>query len=365
MRNGDRSTIVFWILLTQILLYQTSYAQPNPIVLKFDFTKPEIVKNAFVHENINYDSVRVKSLNVYGAPGQPIMPFQTVRILLPQDGSLESIQVSTGHKITLDGRYKIEYGKPVISKVFKPHLVLEAKPDKDIYSSMSPFPDTLYARLPLQNFRGHKILILNLYPVQYIPKEGLISYFQDMTVKVNLKPTIKISPLFRNLAKDRAEVIKKVDNADMVDTYTKKLEGPHIGCICDPLESYDYVIITNNALKNSSGDYTFQDLVAHKAQKGIQTTIVTVEEIEADPDYRWNGTYGDGSPFFNDTASHIRNFIKDAYINWEIDYVLLGGDGDGFKFCKRLIEGHQINVWSINGDCHFVQGQSFPLASTF
>jgi hypothetical protein len=44
MRNGDRSEIVFWVLLTQILLCQTSYAQPNPIVLKFDFPKPEIVK---------------------------------------------------------------------------------------------------------------------------------------------------------------------------------------------------------------------------------------------------------------------------------------------------------------------------------
>lgn len=332
MKEGHEARLTFLVLLSGIFLCQISYGQPPQVVMEFHFAQPEIVKNVFTYGDVTYDSVRVKSLDVYGAPGKPIMPFKTVKVLLPQGGNLESIQVSTGKKITLDGRYTIEYGKPVISKVFKPHLIREAKPDNEIYSSMSPFPDTLYARLPLQNFRGYKILIVNLYPVQYIPKQGSLSYFQDMIVKVNLKPTVKISPLFRNLAKDRAEVIRKVDNADMVDTYTHKLEGPHKGCICDPSESYDYVIITNNALKNSSGDYTFQDLVVHKAQKGIQATIVTVEEIEADPDYRWNGMYGDGSPFFDDTAAHIRNFIKDAHNNWEIEYVLLGGDGDGFKF---------------------------------
>jgi len=45
---------------------------------------------------------------------------------------------------------------------------------------------------------------------------------------------------------------------------------------------------------------------------------------------RWDVWRRDGCaiPEFNDTAAHIRNFIKDAYQNWGIEYVLLGGDGD-------------------------------------
>jgi hypothetical protein len=40
--------------------------------------------------------------------------------------------------------------------------------------------------------------------------------------------------------------------------------------------------------------------------------------------------FGDGlgSPKFNDTQAHIRNFIKDAYQNWGTQYVLLGGDDE-------------------------------------
>jgi len=92
------------------------------------------------------------------------------------------------------------------------------------------------------------------------------------------------------------------------------------------------VIITNNDLKNSSGDPNYHDLVGWKEQKGVSATIVTVEEIMADPDYDCDGIYGDGcgtGDDFNDTQAHIRNFIKDAYQNWGAEYVLLGGDGDG------------------------------------
>ena len=49
----------------------------------------------------------------------------------------------------------------------------------------------------------------------------------------------------------------------------------------------------------------------------MSTTIVTVDQITSDPSY--NG---------NDTQEEIRNFIIDAYNNWEIEYVLLGGDAD-------------------------------------
>jgi hypothetical protein len=56
--------------------------------------------------------------------------------------------------------------------------------------------------------------------------------------------------------------------------------------------------------------------MASKIAKGISATIVTVEDIYADYQGR-------------DNQEQIRNFIRDAYENWETRYVLLGGDGDG------------------------------------
>ncbi|MDP2926416.1 MAG: C25 family cysteine peptidase [Nanoarchaeota archaeon] len=330
MKKRGKLKLIFLILLGVIFLSQSVYAQTTQIVLKLDFPEPKIIKNVFIHDNLTYDSILIESLERYGNPGMPIMPLRTVRVLVPQGKDVQNIEIIAGKKITLDVKYKIEYGKTQV-----PHcsnLTPETKPNKEIYSSTKLFPDKLYSQLPLQNFRGYKILIINLYPVQYIPKEGLISYFEDMTVKVNLKPTLEINPFFRNLSKDKAEIIKIVDNPNDVDTYTKKIIRSHKGCIPDPSESYDYVIITNNELNVSSGAYTFQDLVNWKNQTGINATIVTVEQIKNDSDYYCDGTYGDGcgtGSQFNDTQAMIRNFIKDAYENWETEYVLLGGDGDG------------------------------------
>lgn len=248
MKNRGELGLISLVLVSVIFLSQTSYAQPTPIVLKFDFREPKIVKNVFVYDNITYDSILMKSLDRYGAPGKPVMPFKTVRILIPQDSDLESTEIISGKKVTLDGIYRIEYGKTPIP--FGSNLTPETKPNREIYSSTTPFPDRLYSQLPLQNFRGYKILVLNLYPVQYIPKECLISYFEDMTVKVNLKPTLEISPLFRNLPKDRAEIIKKVDNPDAVDTYNRKQSISHRGCICNPNESYPVGDINHDCYVN-------------------------------------------------------------------------------------------------------------------
>ncbi|HDL64830.1 MAG TPA: hypothetical protein ENH12_05515, partial [Proteobacteria bacterium] len=64
----------------------------------------------------------------------------------------------------------------------------------------------------------------------------------------------------------------------------------------------------------------------HRISRGVSSTIVTVEDIVADPDYRWDGIYGDNVAWADDTAARIRNFIRDAYQNWETEYILLGGD---------------------------------------
>jgi len=336
MRRRNGSGSVFTTMLTIIFLAQGVCAQTSSIVLNFDFQKPRIVKNVFTYENKSYDSVQVESLNRHGSPGQPIMPFKTAKILLPQDRDLQSIEVIGGKKITLDGTYRINYGKTPVPLSMAPrssssNLNLETEPIQQIYSASTPFPEKCYRALPLQNLRGYKILVLNLYPVQYIPKEGLISYFAGMTVKVHLKPALKVSPLFRNLPGDKEKTIQMVDNPGAANSYTEIPERSHEGCIADPCDSYDYVIITSNELKNSEGTYTFEDLIDSKNQKGVAATIVTVEEIIADSDYDCDGMYGDGcsGELFNDKAAHIRNFIKDAYQNWGTEYVLLGGDGDG------------------------------------
>ncbi len=114
------------------------------------------------------------------------------------------------------------------------------------------------------------------------------------------------------------------------------------GSVVDPTDSYEYVIITTSALQEA-----FEEFKLFKLQQGVRTTIITVEDILACPAYEWDGEFGDGFPFFDDLQCKIRNFIKDAYMNWGIDYVLLGGDDNliphrGF-YC--YIPGAGFPVW--------------------
>jgi hypothetical protein len=310
------------------------------IELSFDFLRLTFGKNR------GYDTVVVSGLHNHGMPGEPILPFKTVKILLPEGKDVSSVNVTASDKVMLDGSFRVEPGQksvPLIdgidetetnkqisqesSKPLPYNTVLKNKqdrtqPNQTIYSSSEPFPGKLYDGLGVQVFRGYRILIVNLYPVQYIPKTGEIYYFKEMGVTVETK-NAETCTMFRGLQKDEEATEKMVDNPEIVEIYKGKTKDVQYSSIVNSLDSYDYVIITNNALNSSTGAYTFQDLADFKNSKGIATTIVNAENILNESAY-WNS-----NPLFNDTQAVIRNFIIDAYMNWGIEYVLLGGDGDG------------------------------------
>ncbi|PKP59855.1 MAG: hypothetical protein CVT89_00775 [Candidatus Altiarchaeales archaeon HGW-Altiarchaeales-2] len=297
------------------------------------FSEPHIKKED------KYDVVTLPEADEFDIPGEPILPFKTAKILIPYGEHINSINVIAGDKLYLGKNFSIEHGQMSVPLSFKGTIEL-TPPNQSIYNSAEEYPGKLYSQVSVQEMRGYKILILNLYPVHYIPKTGELYYYKNMGVLIDTQQILTLSSeptSFRGLPKDENKVIGIVDNPQIIDTYTGNSVGniTAIGSIplqisLNPLESYNYVIITNNELKNAKGNYTFQDLVEWKNRKGVKTTIVTVEEIMNNSAYHCDGTFGDGCAIleFNDTAAHIRNFIKDAYQNWGIEYVLLGGDGD-------------------------------------
>lgn len=286
----------------------------DSITVKFVFPPPTVSKIP------HYDSVQMQDLTRYGAPGEPVLPFKTAKILIPQGKEMQSIHVAPGNRKTLEGKFNLEYGKTPIPISSNADVV--DRPNQAIYSSSTPFPGTLLSYVSEQYLRGYEIVLLTLHPVQYVPKTGDLLYYETMIVTINIKETSKLSPLFRNLPQDKMHILRAVDNPEVVETYTKT-NPPLRPTSVNSSESYDYVIITNSDLNSS-----FQPLVDRKIEKGLNATIVFVDNILSDADYFCDGLFGDGcgSNKFNDTAARIRNFIRDAYQNWGTEYVLLGGD---------------------------------------
>ncbi|OYT52719.1 MAG: hypothetical protein B6U72_07555 [Candidatus Altiarchaeales archaeon ex4484_2] len=320
---------IFVIVCALVLIQSVSASTAKEY--RFDFSKPTIrdAGGGFLR-------VEMENLYSYGAPGEPILPLKTVKLLVPPHSRVLDVDVEGFDEEIIKLKGVVEPGQtpvPISSK--KKFRV--TSPSDEIYSSSREFPsEDFVVPVGVQDMRGYRILFVNLNPVKYSPSENTLSYYARMTVTLTLEEpeskALEKKPvgLFRNKRVDEDAVRGVVDNPGEIRSYKSvdESDGMKSTSLVNSSESYDYVIITDNTLNSSAGAYTFHNLSVWKNSRGVDTTIVTVEQIMADPDYECNGTFGDGCsiPEYNDTAAHIRNFIKDAYLNWGVTYVLLGGD---------------------------------------
>ncbi len=334
------SKILFKLFIAAILLWNIasnveaiekySTFTSDLIFITFDFPQPIIEKID------KYHRITLKDIPSLGNTGLPELPVQTAKILLPYNKEIVGVKVFKGSKITIPGSYSIKPTQRPYPIGYRGTIEVTL-PDKSVYDSYQPFPKIIYSDISIQDKKGYRILLVNLHPVEYIPKAGKISYYEDIGITIKVKSiskTLSTEPthrFLRRLSQDKADVLRLIDNQEVLETYPMSKKREPIMPLKDaPLEplsplppkSYDYVIITNNALKNSVLTPNFQTLINHKQSRGIKATITTTEFIYAN----YSGLRPDGG---TDNQTRIRNFIIDAYNTWGIDYVLLGGDGDG------------------------------------
>ncbi|OYT27112.1 MAG: hypothetical protein B6U97_02370 [Candidatus Altiarchaeales archaeon ex4484_96] len=295
----------------------------------FVFDEPVIVnlKNGFV-------GVSIEGCASFGLPGEPVLPVKTVKILIPPDAIVEEVRVtsSSEEKIIIKG--VIEPGQTPVPLSRRDRYRF-TPPDNAIYSSTGLYPkENHVVPAGVQSMRGYRIFSVNLYPIRYSPGDDTLSYSREMSVSLVLsEPDIRSlggehPRLFRDSPQDELKIKSIVDNPGDIRDYVLG-SAVRAASIVNSTDSFDYVVITNGSLNSSAGEYTFQDLVSWKRSKGLNASIVLVEDIVSDPDYDCDGVWGDGcgnGTQFNDTQAHIRNFIKDAHANWGVTYVLLGGD---------------------------------------
>jgi hypothetical protein len=310
----------------------SSIDQSDDIVFNFIFSNPKIEKITL--KNTTYDRITIKELQNTNDYRTSCLPVKPVRILLPQGRDLENIEVYVSDRISLGTDFDIELGSRLIhiNSLQMQNTISSTPVEKNQYLEST----SLYEIIGFHSFRGFSILYLNLYPVQYSSNTGELSYYEDIKLIIKTKDS-QVNRAFRGLSIDYEYVRYLVDNPSYIDSYLADYAYKPVST-----ETHDYVIITNSELKNSNGEYTLQDLMNHKASKGLNPTIVTVEEIVSNPEYSVDGTWGDanpGNPFyqndissnlllFNDIPAKIRNFIRYAYMEWSTNYVLLAGDAD-------------------------------------
>jgi hypothetical protein len=248
--------------------------------------------------------------------GEPVIPVIPVQIVLPAGTTLEKAVVTTDNSEGFSGSYRIEHGqKPV--PLNGAGVRTAAGPDAKIYGSDAPYPSERVEVVGIQKKRGVNIAIINIFPVIYRPQSGKIVVFKTLNLEIITKPLtgrtgLRVPPV-------QKQHFPSVENPEDLDSYSGESSNRGVAggagrlAICDPADSYRYVIVTADSFATAQTDVTVRDLVAQKQARGISATIVTIENIRA----QYSGV---------DNAERLRNFIIDAYLNWETEFVLLGGD---------------------------------------
>jgi hypothetical protein len=191
----------------------------------------------------------------------------------------------------------------------------EAKMPDAAFIASEPFPAARAFHVCTATYRGYNVAFINVYPVVYLGWKQALLLAERLEVTVETAPSAGM--LGRSLSTLRASRSRDVsalrEIVGDVEASTSYMGAPFVRLaagLADPGEVHPYVIITDASLAPA-----FALLEEHRSLRGLGAKTVLVADIEAS----YSGT---------DLAAKIREFIKDAYLNWQTEYVLLGGDSD-------------------------------------
>ena len=260
-----------------------------------------------------YSRVTVAGCETLQRVGAPLLPFRTVRLLLPPGARVGKIEARLPQGATaLPGAWRVDYGRMPVSTADSKARGLTAAsmdgPDPAIYESDQPYPSVRAELASLQRMAGYVIAFIRLYPIQYTPAKGKLIFAPEVTVELTVDPNaaaVMTTPAsIRVQEREKGRVANFVDNPEMLKVY----EGVSKPSSLSGSTSYDYLLITRSNLVTA-----FQPLVDLKTQAGLAVKVETMEAI--------TNLYAG-----RDAPEKLRNYIRSAYTNWGISYVLLGGD---------------------------------------
>jgi len=333
----------------------------NQLSYSFEFKEPTLQLTS-VQDSL-YTKIQMPGCIGLGKQaGDPTMPVKFIQLLLPPKMTVDSVVVSgtpiqlnlQGIDLTAQYVYPYQNEVPIGSDIPQEFLM-----NDELYSSSQLYPAANHGDYHIGYSHGYTILDMSLSPMQFIPSNGRIFYYPEMTITINLKENGYTNPLFRNNPDDEAWVTALVSNPKIAQSYLDIPTFEYPGGLCDPSDQYDYVIITTtqNGLDywdtSTTTPNNWESLMDHHSANGLACNLVTIQGINACTDYQ------NADPLFNDAQAHIREFCKDAYEDWGTRYVLIAGDSDTIP-ARQLYYSYEGNVdsdlyWSnldrnFNGD---------------
>jgi hypothetical protein len=262
-------------------------------------------------------SIRVddRAFALLADPGQPVLPYRVVSVLLPQGEDVASFRVDADAERVIAASPALERAGTMLSEDGKagrgPALASAAN---------GLFPSERARFLSSGTLHGYRIATFAVYPVR-VNGDDVVAC-DRLTLRIETAASTQPAPVLleRRSPQVRARALEElaavVINPGDAGRYAfSEIEVPKRRgfqpTTFPSLEGspVDYIIVTPDSLAA-----TYQVLADFKTAKGVPTVVRTTEWIAAN--------YRNGS----DIQETIRTFVKDAYQKWGITYVLIGGD---------------------------------------
>lgn len=279
------------------LLFACVFGSLGQIQHQLTFNEADYYFNT---NNEGYTTILGQQEFSYEENNNPCLPILVRTFALPYGSFLEN--------------YSFEISNP---RLIKENVILTSNPtmlpivetledniDLPIRYEDGVFPTSNLTYVNTTQWQGVSMANFLISPFIYDTIERKLYFIDTINIVINISTTDNNS-----ITTEDTDVIRKVvknlsTNKEDVDDIISQI----------PEQSYyyrdeiEYLIITNSELEPS-----FHKLLNWKRTKGLYSGIITLEEIQ----FRYDG---------DDMQEKIKKCIFDAYLNYGLKYVVLGGD---------------------------------------
>lgn len=308
--------------IASILLIATSFASSD-----ISFTCASIPSDLSV-DTITVDGTEYHVVSLEGFslptdgiefPGLPSLPRISSTFLLQPDTRIESIEILSSTWESIPGKY---YLYPAQSGLLSD--IAFTPPDLSVYNSGLAFPVQPVEVSRQGSAMGYSVATLTGTAIKYLPADSALYVLTSLSLDVRTAPSeseqiIPNRETEWSAAMRERGIVSLVSNPVTITGYQQPMtvsfsdrtislavtESPS-----SEGDGVDMVIITGEELAGA-----FEQVAEYRTQQGIVTVVRTTE---------WINQFYSGA----DLPQKIRNFIRDAHIEWGIQAVLLGGDSE-------------------------------------
>ena len=284
------------------------------LAVSCQFDAPQLVS-----DTTGYACVSVEGCVAHARPGWPRLPFRIVRLLLPPGAGVAGVNAfpEVAPQV-LAGRWRVEYERhpQPLGATGAMRATVADLADAAAYGAAGSIPVARAELATVQRLAGYDIAFVRVYPLVYTPAEGRLDFTPVLRIELTLTNQTDRTPRLvsrdglsaRQHARDRVTAL--VDNAAALKLYEppQAMAASAATTPSGTSSSYDYLLVSGQSLLPA-----FQPLVDRRNADGLRVCTESMENIVSSSPGR-------------DAAEKLRNFIRYAYTNWGVEYVLLGGD---------------------------------------